>query len=136
MSGLTEEQSSIYEMALDFAAAKMAPFAGQWERERRLPLETLRAAAALGLAAICVMVRTGGPGPGGISTLLVSKDTPGLAFGAEERKMGWHAQPTRQVIFQNCRVPVANRIGAEGDGFKIAMSGLNGGRLNIAACSL
>ena len=83
-----------------------------------------------------VMVRTGGEGPSGISTLLIEKDTPGLSFGAEERKMGWHAQPTRQVIMDGCRVPVANRIGAEGIGFRIAMAGLDGGRLNIAACSL
>ena len=83
-----------------------------------------------------VMVRTGGDGPSGISTILIEKGTPGLSFGAEERKMGWHAQPTRQVIMDGCRVPVANRIGAEGIGFRIAMAGLDGGRLNIAACSL
>ena len=82
------------------------------------------------------MVRTGSSGAGGISTLVIEKDAPGLAFGAEERKMGWNAQPTRQVIFENCRVPVANRLGPEGAGFKIAMSGLDGGRLNIGACSL
>jgi alkylation response protein AidB-like acyl-CoA dehydrogenase len=81
-------------------------------------------------------VRTGGDGPSGISTLLIEKDTPGLSFGAEERKMGWNAQPTRQVIMENCRVPVAHRVGPEGTGFKIAMAGLDGGRLNIAACSL
>jgi alkylation response protein AidB-like acyl-CoA dehydrogenase len=83
-----------------------------------------------------VMVRTGGPGPGGISTLVVPGDTPGLTLGANERKMGWNAQPTRAVIFQDARVPVANRLGEEGIGFKIAMAGLDGGRLNIAACSL
>ncbi len=83
-----------------------------------------------------VMVRTGGDGPGGISTLVVEKDTPGLSFGANERKMGWNAQPTRTVIFENARVPVANRLGDEGIGFKIAMAGLDGGRLNIGACSL
>ena len=83
-----------------------------------------------------VMVRTGGDGPSGISTLLIEKGTPGLSFGAVEKKMGWNAQPTRQVMMDNCRVPVANRLGAEGIGFKIAMSGLDGGRLNIAACSL
>jgi alkylation response protein AidB-like acyl-CoA dehydrogenase len=82
------------------------------------------------------MVRTGSSGAGGISTVVIEKDAPGLAFGAEERKMGWNAQPTRQVIFDNCRVPVANRLGPEGVGFKIAMSGLDGGRLNIGACSL
>ncbi|WP_398479580.1 isobutyryl-CoA dehydrogenase [Tardiphaga sp.] len=83
-----------------------------------------------------VMVRTGGEGAGGVSTLVVDKDTPGLSFGANERKMGWNAQPTRAVIFENARVPIANRLGAEGIGFKIAMAGLDGGRLNIAACSL
>lgn len=83
-----------------------------------------------------VMARTGGSGAGGISTLVVENDTPGVSFGANERKMGWNAQPTRAVIFENARVPVANRLGDEGIGFKIAMSGLDGGRLNIAACSL
>ncbi len=83
-----------------------------------------------------VMVRTGGEGSAGISTLVVEAGTPGLSFGAEERKMGWNAQPTRAVIFESARVPVANRLGEEGIGFKIAMAGLDGGRLNIAACSL
>ncbi len=83
-----------------------------------------------------VMVRTGEAGPSGISTLVVEKGTPGLSFGANEKKMGWNAQPTRAVIFENCRVPVANRLGPEGIGFKIAMAGLDGGRLNIGACSL
>ncbi len=82
------------------------------------------------------MVRTGEDGPAGISTLVIEKDAPGLSFGAEEKKMGWNAQPTRAVIFDNCRVPVANRLGAEGIGFRIAMAGLDGGRLNIGACSL
>jgi alkylation response protein AidB-like acyl-CoA dehydrogenase len=83
-----------------------------------------------------VMARTGGEGPSGISAFLVPGDTPGLSFGANERKMGWNAQPTRAVIFEDACVPVANRLGAEGIGFKIAMAGLDGGRLNIAACSL
>ena len=83
-----------------------------------------------------VMARTGGDGASGISTLIVPGDTPGISFGASERKMGWNAQPTRAVTFQDVRVPVANRLGAEGVGFKIAMAGLDGGRLNIAACSL
>lgn len=83
-----------------------------------------------------VMARTGGPGPRGISTIVVPKDTPGLSFGPPERKMGWHAQPTAQVILEDARVPVTNRIGEEGIGFTIAMRGLNGGRLNIASCSL
>jgi alkylation response protein AidB-like acyl-CoA dehydrogenase len=83
-----------------------------------------------------VMVRTGDAGRAGISTVVVEGGSPGLSFGANEKKMGWNAQPTRAVIFDKCRVPVANRLGAEGDGFKIAMAGLDGGRLNIAACSL
>ncbi|UZF92300.1 isobutyryl-CoA dehydrogenase [Bosea sp. NBC_00550] len=83
-----------------------------------------------------VMARTGEPGPSGISTIVVEKDTPGLSFGANEKKMGWNAQPTRAVILENCRVPVANRLGPEGIGFKIAMAGLDGGRLNIGACSI
>ncbi len=83
-----------------------------------------------------VMARTGAEGAGGISTLVIERDTPGLSFGAEEKKMGWNAQPTRQVVFEDLRVPVANRLGDEGIGFKIAMAGLDGGRLNIGACSL
>ena len=83
-----------------------------------------------------VMARTGDAGPKGISTFLVEGGTPGLKFGANERKMGWNAQPTRAVIFEDCRVPVENRLGEEGVGFKIAMAGLDGGRLNIGACSL
>jgi alkylation response protein AidB-like acyl-CoA dehydrogenase len=82
------------------------------------------------------MVRTAEGGAAGISTLVVEKDAPGLSFGANEKKMGWNAQPTRQVIFENCRVPVANRLGPEGIGFRIAMAGLDGGRLNIGACSI
>ena len=82
------------------------------------------------------MVRTGDKGAGGVSTLVIDRDAPGVSFGANERKMGWNAQPTRAVIFENARVPVANRLGDEGIGFKIAMAGLDGGRLNIAACSL
>ena len=83
-----------------------------------------------------VMVRTGGPGPKGISALVVENGTPGLSFGAQEKKMGWNAQPTAQVNFDDCRVPAANRIGAEGEGFRFAMAGLDGGRINIASCSL
>jgi alkylation response protein AidB-like acyl-CoA dehydrogenase len=83
-----------------------------------------------------VMVRTGGPGADGISTLVVPGDSRGISLGANERKMGWNAQPTRAVVFEDVSVPVANRLGAEGIGFKIAMAGLDGGRLNIAACSL
>ena len=245
---LDEEQTAVRDMARDFAAEKIAPFALKWDEDRHFPKDVMRAAAELGmggiyirddvggsamtrfdaalifealatgcpttsafisihnmaswmidsygsdtqrqkwlprlctmelLASYCltepgsgsdaaalrtkavldgdhyvlngqkqfisgagetdiyvVMVRTGGEGAGGVSTLVVDKDTPGLSFGANERKMGWNAQPTRAVIFENARVPVANRLGAEGIGFKIAMAGLDGGRLNIAACSL
>ncbi len=83
-----------------------------------------------------VMVRTGDEGPGGISCLLVEKGTPGLSFGANEVKMGWKSQPTAQVNFQDCRVPKSNLVGVEGQGFKIAMAALDGGRLNIGACSI
>jgi alkylation response protein AidB-like acyl-CoA dehydrogenase len=83
-----------------------------------------------------VMARSGGEGPSGISAFLVPGDTRGLSFGADERKMGWNAQPTRAVMFEDARVSAGNRLGAEGSGFKIAMAGLDGGRLNIAACSL
>jgi alkylation response protein AidB-like acyl-CoA dehydrogenase len=82
------------------------------------------------------MVRTGGEGPKGISCLVIEKDMEGVSFGAPERKLGWNASPTAQVIFDNVRVPVANRVGVEGDGFRFAMMGLDGGRLNIGACSL
>jgi alkylation response protein AidB-like acyl-CoA dehydrogenase len=245
---LTEDQRAIREMARDFAAAKIAPHALQWDEQKFFPVDVMRQAAALGiggiyirddvggsamtrfdaalifealaqgcpttsafisihnmaswmidaygsdaqrhkwlprlcsmelLASYCltepgsgsdaaalrtravvegdhyvlngqkqfisgagqaglyvVMVRTGQDGPGGVSTLVVEGDTPGLSFGANERKMGWNAQPTCAVIFENARVPVTNRLGDEGIGFKIAMAGLDGGRINIAACSL
>ena len=83
-----------------------------------------------------VMARTSDDGAKGVSTIVVPGGTEGLSFGVNEKKMGWNAQPTRAVMFDKCRVPVANRIGPEGIGFKIAMAGLDGGRLNIAACSL
>lgn len=83
-----------------------------------------------------VMARTGEPGPKGISSILVEDGTPGLTFGADEKKMGWHTQPTAEVQFSNCRVPATNILGEEGQGFTYAMKGLDGGRLNIAACSL
>lgn len=82
------------------------------------------------------MVRTGDHSSKGISCILVEKDRPGISFGKREEKMGWHSQPTTMVFFDNCRVPASNLIGAEGTGFKIAMHALNGGRINIAACSL
>jgi alkylation response protein AidB-like acyl-CoA dehydrogenase len=246
--GLTEDQVAIREMAAGFAAEHIAPHALDWDERRHFPVETLRAAAALGMAAITVredvggsglaradaaiifealgaacptvaaflsihnltaviidrfgsaaqraawlpslatmeriasycltepgsgsdaaalrtraerdgdhyvltgekqfisgagasdlylvMARTGGPGPNGISAILVEKDAPGLSFGANERKMGWNAQPTRAVRLDGVRVSVENRVGAEGQGFKIALAGLDGGRLNIAACAL
>ncbi|MPS69061.1 acyl-CoA dehydrogenase family protein [Novosphingobium aerophilum] len=83
-----------------------------------------------------VMARTGDHKSRGISCFVVDKDTPGVSFGAPEKKLGWNASPTAQVIFEDARIPVANRVGAEGDGFKFAMAGLDGGRLNIGACSL
>jgi alkylation response protein AidB-like acyl-CoA dehydrogenase len=83
-----------------------------------------------------VMARTGEVGARGISCIVVEKGTPGLSFGAQEKKLGWKSQPTAMVMFENCRVPVTNRIGAEGQGFKIAMGGLDGGRINIGACSI
>ncbi|WP_062982672.1 acyl-CoA dehydrogenase family protein [Nocardia anaemiae] len=83
-----------------------------------------------------IMARTGDAGARGISAFIVPADTPGISFGANEKKMGWNAQPTRQVILDEVRVPAADMLGIEGNGFRIAMNGLNGGRLNIAACSL
>lgn len=83
-----------------------------------------------------VMARTGGEGAGGVSCFIVEKGTPGLSFGAQEIKLGWKSQPTAQVDFSDCRIPAGNRIGEEGEGFKFAMAGLDGGRLNIGACSL
>ena len=245
---LTEEQQAFQDVARQFAADELAPFAADWDRDAFFPVETMRKAAALGFAGIYVredvggsaltrldaalifealsegctstaaflsihnmaswmidrfgneeqrqkwlprltpmeliasycltepssgsdaaslktkavkdgghyvlngskafisgagtsaiyvcMVRTGEAGPKGVSCLVVEKGTPGLSFGAPERKMGWNSQPTAQVIFEDARVPVANRIGEEGEGFKIAMMGLDGGRLNIGACSL
>jgi alkylation response protein AidB-like acyl-CoA dehydrogenase len=252
MSGLCfelgDEQAAIRDMAREFAGEHLAPFAVEWDRNKHFPLETMRAAAALGMGGIyvdealggsglsrldaaliiealatgcptiaayisihnmvagmidrygndeqrnrylpklcsmehfasycltepaagsdaaalrtkavldgehyivngvkqfisgagvaeiyAVMVRTGDDGAKGISTLIIEKDMPGVSFGANEYKMGWNAQPTRQVILEDVRVPVANRLGPEGIGFKIAMAGLDGGRINIAAASL
>ena len=85
---------------------------------------------------LVVMVRTGNCGSGGITALLVPADSPGISYGKNEKKMGWHAQPTRTVSFENVRVPVRNRLGAEDQGFSIAMQGLDGGRINIATCSI
>ncbi|RKP06396.1 acyl-CoA dehydrogenase/oxidase [Thamnocephalis sphaerospora] len=83
-----------------------------------------------------IMARTGAPGPKGISAYIVEKDTPGLSFGKKEKKVGWNSQPTRAVILEDCLVPAQNLLGAEGEGFKFAMKGLDGGRINIASCSL
>jgi hypothetical protein len=82
------------------------------------------------------MVRTGGEGPKGISCVVVERGSEGLGFGKLEKKLGWHSQPTAMVIFEDCAVPLANRLGEEGEGFTIAMRGLDGGRVNIAACAL
>jgi alkylation response protein AidB-like acyl-CoA dehydrogenase len=245
---LTDDQIAVRDMALDFAAEKLAPHALEWDEKKHFPVDVMREAAALGMAAIytrddvggsgmtrldaalifealatgcpaisaylsihnmvawmidrygseeqrqrflpglcsmdligsyCLtepgsgsdaaalktravrdgdhyvvngvkqfisgagtsdlyvtMVRTGQEGPSGISTLVIEKDMPGVSFGAQEKKMGWNAQPTAAVIFEDVRVPVANRLSDEGMGFKIAMSGLDGGRINIGACSL
>jgi alkylation response protein AidB-like acyl-CoA dehydrogenase len=85
---------------------------------------------------LVVMCRTGGPGPGGISALLVPADRPGIQYGKKEHKMGWNSQPTRTIAFDGVRVPATHLLGAEGEGFKIAMKGLDGGRINIATCSV
>ena len=85
---------------------------------------------------LVVMLRTGAAGPKGITALLVPADTPGISYGKKEPKMGWNAQPTRAITFEDVRVPVANRLGEEGQGFAIAMEGLDGGRINIATCSV
>ena len=85
---------------------------------------------------LIVMLRTGGPGPKGISALLIPADAEGISYGKKEEKMGWNAQPTRMISFDNVRVPVAQRLGEEGQGFAIAMEGLDGGRINIATCSV
>jgi alkylation response protein AidB-like acyl-CoA dehydrogenase len=245
---LTEDQQAIFETASAFAASELAPHSARWDEEKVFPVETLRAAAALGLAGIyvredvggsalgrldaalvfealsygdvstaaflsihnmaswmidrfgsealrrkylprlttmeliasycltepgagsdaaslrttarregdeyvlsgakafisgagtsdvyVVMARTGGEGAGGVSTFVVEKGMAGLSFGAQERKMGWVSQPTAMVHLDGVRVPAENRVGEEGQGFRIAMAGLDGGRLNIAACSL
>ncbi len=245
---LTDDQAAIFETARAFAAAELAPHSARWDAEAIFPVETLRAAAALGLAGIyvredvggsalsrldaslvfealsygdvstaaflsihnmaswmidrfgseelrrkylpslttmeliasycltepgsgsdaaslrttavrdgdhyvltgakafisgagtsdlyLVMARTGGEGAGGVSAIVVEKGMAGLSFGAPERKMGWTSQPTAMVHFDGVRVPVSNRVGEEGQGFRIAMMGLDGGRLNIASCSL
>jgi alkylation response protein AidB-like acyl-CoA dehydrogenase len=85
---------------------------------------------------LVVMARTGGAGAGGFSALLVDATSAGIRYGKNEQKMGWNSQPTRAVFFDDVRVPASHLLGAEGDGFKIAMRGLDGGRINIAACSV
>ena len=86
--------------------------------------------------ALVVMARTGGPGAGGVSALLVPADTPGIRYGRNEDKLGWHSQPTRAIAFDGVRVPASHLLGEEGGGFRLAMKGLDGGRINIAACSI
>jgi hypothetical protein len=85
---------------------------------------------------LVVMARTGGEGPGGISAFALNADSPGIEYGRPEDKMGWHSQPTRSVTFDGVRVPARQLLGREGEGFKLAMKGLDGGRINIASCSL
>ncbi len=85
---------------------------------------------------LVVMVRTGEAGAKGISTLVIPADAPGISYGSNLEKMGWHSQPTKEITFENVEVPITNRLGNEGDGFKIAMRGLDGGRINIATCSI
>jgi alkylation response protein AidB-like acyl-CoA dehydrogenase len=157
---LTEDQRAFAATARQFAREDMAPHAREWDENSTFPVAALRKAAALKTRAVrqddhyvlngskafisgggvsdlyVCMVRTGGEGAKGISTLVIEKGTPGLSFGKQEKKLGWNSQPTAMVIFEDCVVPVANRLGEEGDGFKIAMKGLDGGRINIAACSL
>src|SRR5204863_351282 len=118
---LTEDQQAFRDTARQFATERMLPEAARWDSEKIFPEAVLR---------------PGGQGAGGISTLVVEAGTPGLSFGKQEQKLGWNSQPTAAVIFENCEVPVANRLGPEGHGFKIAMMGLDGGRINIGACSL
>jgi alkylation response protein AidB-like acyl-CoA dehydrogenase len=85
---------------------------------------------------LVLMARTGGRGAGGISAFAVPADAPGIAYGKKERKMGWNSQPTRAIAFDGVRVPAENMLGEEGQGFRIAMKGLDGGRINIATCSV
>jgi alkylation response protein AidB-like acyl-CoA dehydrogenase len=126
---LTEPQSGSDAAALSTRAVR--------DGEHYVVTGTKQFISGAGAADIyAVMTRTGEPGPGGITAMILEAGMPGLSFGPNERKMGWNAQPTRQVIMEQVRVPVANRIGEEGQGFKIAMAGLDGGRLNIGACSL
>jgi hypothetical protein len=108
------------------------------DEQRRRVLDGTKAFISGGGASdlYVVMARTGGEGPRGISAIVVEKGTPGLSFGKKERKLGWNSQPTAMVILEGARVPVANRLGEEGQGFSFAMRGLDGGRVNIGACSL
>src|SRR5438270_550575 len=139
---LSDEQLAFQETARNFARDEWLPHAPGWDEREEFPVAALRTAAALGISGAgtsdvyVAMVRTGEPGPRGISCLVVEKGAKGLSFGKHEKKLGWHTQPTAMVNFDDCRVPGANRLGAEGEGFSIAMMGLDGGRLNIGACSL
>src|SRR6478736_1778280 len=161
---LNEDQIAVRDMAREFAAEKIAPHAVRWDEEKHFPVDVMREAAKLGIGGVYIRDDVGGSGMTRFDAALIfealaqgcptvsalisihnmaswmidayGNDTPGLSFGANERKMGWNAQPTRAVIFENARVPVENRLGDEGIGFKIAMAGLDGGRINIAACSL
>ncbi|MBW7441668.1 acyl-CoA dehydrogenase family protein, partial [Escherichia coli] len=84
---------------------------------------------------LVVMARSGGEGAGGISAFAVPADSEGISYGRKEEKMGWNSQSTRPIVFENVRVPAGNLLGEEGEGFKIAMKGLDGGRINIGTCS-
>jgi acyl-CoA dehydrogenase len=118
----------------DAAALKTS---ARWDGDHYVVNGTKQFISGAGVNDVYVtMARTGADGPKGISCLVIEKDMEGVSFGAPERKLGWNASPTAQVIFDNVKVPVANRVGAEGDGFRFAMAGLDGGRLNIGACSL
>uniref|UniRef100_H2YH54 Acyl-CoA dehydrogenase/oxidase C-terminal domain-containing protein n=1 Tax=Ciona savignyi TaxID=51511 RepID=H2YH54_CIOSA len=127
--GLSEEEKEFQTLALDFASKELEPNMQTWDEKAFISGATVS-------DVYLVMVRTGGEGAKGISALIVEKGTPGLSFGKLESKLGWKSQPTAIVNFEDCAVPVVNRIGGEGFGFNIAMQGLNGGRINISSTSL
>uniref|UniRef100_A0A671RIC3 short-chain 2-methylacyl-CoA dehydrogenase n=1 Tax=Sinocyclocheilus anshuiensis TaxID=1608454 RepID=A0A671RIC3_9TELE len=150
--GLTDEQKEFQKVAFDFAANEMAPHMAEWDLKEIFPVEAMRKAAQLGFGGIYVNPDVGGSGLSRLDTSIIFE---ALSTGCVSTtayiiisslviynrctnifQVGWNSQPTRAVIFEDCAVPVTNRLGAEGDGFNIAMKGLNGGRINIASCSL
>ncbi|XP_016308314.1 isobutyryl-CoA dehydrogenase, mitochondrial-like [Sinocyclocheilus anshuiensis] len=137
--GLTDEQKEFQKVAFDFAANEMAPHMAEWDLKEIFPVEAMRKAAQLGFGGIYVNPDVGGSGLSRLDTSIIFE---ALSTGCVSTTAyisihnGWNSQPTRAVIFEDCAVPVTNRLGAEGDGFNIAMKGLNGGRINIASCSL